>query len=142
MEVPGSMTRVTARASPTGITLQPRNSIEGLMFKPRNRGKPIAGGQKAAVRNWRVTREVWVAARAVSGIGVDREVGRADLATVGASGLEEVGTPQGLREWAREAILGVRVLEVPQAVEERPEQEGGVAPVVVAGGGKVFRCND
>jgi hypothetical protein len=112
------------------------------MFKPRNRGKPIAGGQKAAVRNWRVTREVWVAARAVSGIGVDREVGRADLASVGASGLEEVGTPQRLREWAGEAILGVRALEAPQAVEEGPAREGGVAPAVVAGGGSVCRCND
>ena len=109
------------------------------MIKPRNRGKPIAGGQKAAVRNWRVTREVWVAARAVSEIGVDREVGRGDLATVGANGLEEAGTPQRLREWAGEAILGVRALEAPQAVGERPEREGAVAPAVVAGAGKVFR---
>ena len=107
------------------------------MPRPRNRGKPIAGGQKAAVRNWRVTREVWVAARAVSGIGV-QEI-RVHQATVEASGLEEVGTPQRLRGWAREATLGVRVLEVPQAVEERPEREGGVAPAVVAGAGKAFR---
>ena len=115
------------------------------MPRPPMRGKPIAGGQKAAVRNWRVTREVWVAARAVSGIGV-QEI-RVHQATVGASGLEEVGTPQRLREWAGEAILGVRALEAPQAVEEGPEREGGVAPVVVAGavvagGGRVCRCND
>ena len=117
---------------------------------PPRRGKPIADGQKAAVRNWRMTGEVWAAARAVSGIGVDPEVVRGDLATVEASGQEEVwvieavgiGTPQHSRGWAGEATLGVRVLEVPQAVEERPEREGGVAPVVVAGGGRVCRCND
>ena len=109
------------------------------MFKPRNRGKPIAGGQKAAVRNWRVTREVWVAARAVSEIEV-QEIGveeiRVHQATVGASGLEEVGTPQRLREWAGEAILGVRALEAPQAVEGAPEQEGAVAPAAAAGADK------
>ena len=106
---------------------------------PPRRGKPIADGQKAAVRNWRVTREVWVAARAVSGIGV-QEI-RVHQATVEASGQEEVwvieavgiGTPQHSRGWAGEATLGVRVLEGPQAVEERPEQEGRVAPAVVAG---------
>ncbi|MGH7479722.1 MAG: hypothetical protein ACREJ8_09090 [Candidatus Methylomirabilales bacterium] len=109
------------------------------MPRPPKRGKPIAGGQKAAVRNWRETGEVSVAARAVPGIGVDREVGRADLATVGASGLEEVGTPRRLMEWAGEAILGARALEAPQAVEEGPEPEGAVAPEVVAGAGEVFR---
>ena len=109
------------------------------MPRPSRRGKPIAGGQKAAVRNWRVSEEARVAARAVSGMGVDREVGRAELATVGASGLEEVETPQRLRGLAGEAILGVRALEAPQAVEEGPEPEGAVAPEVVAGAGEVFR---
>ena len=113
------------------------------MLKPRNRGKPIAGGQKAAVRNWRVTREVSVAARAVSGTGVDREVVRRDLATVGASGLGEVGTPERLRGWAGEATLGVLVLEVPQAVERGPERERVGVPAVVAGvvadAGEAFR---
>lgn len=111
------------------------------MPRPSRRGKPIAGGQKAAVRNWRVSEEVWVAARAVSGIGVDREVGKGQLATVGASGLEEVraidplgiGTPQRLRGLAGEAILGAQALEAPQAVEEAPEREGRVASTVVAG---------
>ena len=109
------------------------------MLKPRNRGKPIAGGQKAAVRNWRVSEEARVAARAVSGIGVDREIVRGGLVTVGASGPEEVGTPQRLRGLAREVILGARALEAPQAVEEGPEPEGAVAPEVVAGAGEVFR---
>ena len=109
------------------------------MLKPRNRGKPIAGGQKAAVRNWRVSEEARVAARAVSGIGVDREVAKRESATVGASGLGEVGMPRRLRGLAREAILGARALEAPQAVEEGPEPEGAVAPEVVAGAGEVFR---
>jgi len=74
---------------------------------------------------------------------------------VGASGLEQVwaidpvgsGAPRRLMEWAGEAILGVRALEAPQAVEEGPAREGGVAPAgvepaVVAGGGRVCRCND
>jgi hypothetical protein len=146
IEVNGSTTRVTARASPTGITRRRRNLTEGLMPRPPSRGKPIADGQKVAVRNWRETGEVSVAAKAVPGIEVDREVGRADLATVGASGLEEVwaidplgiGTPRRLMAWAGEAMFGARAPEAPQAVEERPEQEGAVAPAV-AGAGKALR---
>lgn len=114
------------------------------MPRPPSRGKRIAGGKKAAVRNWRVTREVWVAARAAPGIGVDREVGKRESATVGASGLEEVGMPRRLMEWAGEGTLGVRALGAPQAVEQDPELERVGAPAVVAGvvadAGRALRC--
>lgn len=136
------MTRVTVKASRTGITRRRRNSTEGLTPRPPSRGKPIADGQKAAAAAWETV-------RAVPGIEV-QEIG-ADLATVGASGLEQVwvieavgsGAQRRLREWAGEAMLGARALEAPQAVEERPEQEGAAAPAVVAGvaagAGKVLR---